>query len=449
MKTAQQQRLYSDVEFLTELRPFRNYENLESLEKTCVYIKKELSKYGYQCTEQIWTAAGNQYKNIIAKYQPGLKRRLVVGAHYDVCGNQPGADDNGSAVAGLLETARLFSENQPQGDYCVEFVFYCLEEPPFFATPQMGSYIHAKSLYDDNVDVMGMICYEMIGYFSDEPNSQPFPDPALAKIYPNTANFIMVVGIQKCRDFNTIVYNLMRKNSRISVEKIDFGVDSLAGLSDQRNYWKFGFDACMINDTSFIRNPNYHSITDTIDTLDFEKMTAVIDSAYNAISKFPETHGKSMDLKKQFETHFNKVVTWAEKQEARILKEGVPLTEDQQIDAHLVGVKDIARVRLLKVDHVPMIDDPQLVKIGRMAGFLSSLTSGVSYRYGIYIRADQWDSRRLVVHELTHTMQYERFGSFEAFLKAYLEECLVLGYPNGGLEEEAIAMEKKICSDSV
>ena len=89
-----------------------------------------------------------------------------------------------------------------------------------------------------------------------------------------------------------IAYNYMRENSRISVEKIDFGVDGLAGLSDQRNYWKFGFDACMINDTSFIRNPNYHAITDTIDTLDFEKMTAVIDSAYNAISKFHVTHGR-------------------------------------------------------------------------------------------------------------------------------------------------------------
>jgi Zn-dependent M28 family amino/carboxypeptidase len=192
-------------------------------------------------------------------------------------------------VAGLLETARLLGEDNPLIDYTVELVAYCLEEPPFFGSEQMGSYIHAKSLFEDNVDVMGMICYEMIGYFSDKPNSQPFPSPELAKLYPSTANFIIVVGIDTYDDFNNKVRTLMSENSNIDTQVVSFPASTslagLAGLSDQRNYWKFGYKALMINDTSFIRNPNYHLASDTIDTLDFHKMTEVINGAYHAIIK--------------------------------------------------------------------------------------------------------------------------------------------------------------------
>jgi hypothetical protein len=126
----------------------------------------------------------------------------------------------------------------------------------------------------------------MIGYFSDEPNSQPFPTPELARIYPHTANFIIVVGIEKYARFNKKVHQLMSDGSAIDVQLINFpSKDGLAGLSDQRSYWKFGYNALMINDTAFIRNPNYHRKTDTIDTLDFAKMTEVINSAYRAVTK--------------------------------------------------------------------------------------------------------------------------------------------------------------------
>lgn len=150
----------------------------------------------------------------------------------------------------------------------------------------MGSYVHAKSLYDRKVEVIGMICYEMIGYFSDEPESQPFPSPELAKLYPHVANFIIVVGIEEHVDFNNKIHQLMSERSGIDVQVISFpSGQGLAGLSDHRSYWKFGYKALMINDTSFIRNPHYHQKSDTIETLDFEKMTEVINSAYRAISR--------------------------------------------------------------------------------------------------------------------------------------------------------------------
>lgn len=282
---ADTKRIYRDVELLTSVTPARNSFNLDALEETARYIEVELSKAGARPEIQTWQAEGNTYKNIIASYQPEKTRRLVVGAHYDVCGDQPGADDNASAVAGLLELARLVFAQQPATDYRIDFVAYCLEEPPFFATDLMGSFVHAKSLYEQKAEVIGMICLEMIGYFSDAPESQPFPSPELAKLYPHVANFIIVVGLQQYRDFNNKVHQLMAKNSAIDVQIINFPVnDGLAGLSDHRSYWQFGYPALMINDTAFIRNPNYHTEHDTIDTLDFEKMTAVIDSAYKAIT---------------------------------------------------------------------------------------------------------------------------------------------------------------------
>ncbi|HYO21913.1 MAG TPA: M28 family peptidase [Flavisolibacter sp.] len=262
-------RLYRDVEFLTTISPARNYLHSNSLEKVCTYIKEEFEKMGATSEEQKWLADGREYKNILASYRPEKTKRLVVGAHYDVCGNQPGADDNASAVAGLLETARIVFEQQPWLDYRIDFVAYCLEEPPFFATQSMGSYVHAKWLYDSGADVIGMICYEMIGYFSEEENSQSFPSPLLATLYPSVGNFIIVVGIEKYKAFNERFHRAMQKDAKIDVQVISFppGPGSeYAGLSDQRNYWAFDYPALMINDTSFLRNPNYHLQSDTIDT---------------------------------------------------------------------------------------------------------------------------------------------------------------------------------------
>jgi Zn-dependent M28 family amino/carboxypeptidase len=283
--SANTDRIYNDVQFLTSLKPARNYQNLPSLEKAAEYIRNELERTGAKPEIQSWRVKSAEYKNIIASYNADKSRRLIVGAHYDVAGDQPGADDNASAVAGLLELARLVFKTKPEIDYRIDFVAYCLEEPPFFGSESMGSYVHAKSLYDNKEDVVGMICLEMIGYFSDEPNSQRYPVPELAKLYPHTANFIVVVGIEKYAEFNNDFHKLMAKDSKIDVQVISFPTgEALSGLSDHRNYWRFGYPALMINDTSFVRNPHYHQKSDTIETLDFKKMTEVINSVYRAIT---------------------------------------------------------------------------------------------------------------------------------------------------------------------
>ncbi len=277
-------RLFHDVKFLCDLHPARNATNLGSLEKAASHIEAEFQKAGTEPRRQDWSADGNTYSNIVARYNPEASRTLVIGAHYDVAGDQPGADDNASAVAGLLELARMLFQQKPELDYRVDLVAYCLEEPPYFSTNEMGSYIHAKSLKDANTDVIGMISLEMIGYFSDAPHSQPFPTPELEKLYPHTANFIIVVGIDEHVPFANKVHALMTKDATIDTQLIVFAEGSgLAGLSDQRSYWRFGYPALMINDTAFIRNQNYHTEDDTIETLDFPKMAAVVDGVYRAM----------------------------------------------------------------------------------------------------------------------------------------------------------------------
>jgi hypothetical protein len=137
---------------------------------------------------------------------------------------------------------------------------------------------------------------------------------------------------------------------------------------------------------------------------------------------------------------------WAEEQERYILANGMPLNEEQRRDAYIIGVKEIDKVRLLKVDQIPVPEIPELKDAVQLTGFLAPGTIGVSFRYGIYIKADHWNKRSLLVHELTHTMQYEQLGGFKPFLMQYVQECLTVGYQKCSLELEARSVEAELCS---
>ena len=280
----QTQHLYQTVDFLTSLRPFRTYDEPLILARVVDYIQDYFLNAGLLVELQKWDVHGQEYVNVIAYYNPGKDSRLVVGAHYDVCGDQPGADDNASGVAGLLETARLLALHQPQMDYTIELVAYCLEEPPFFGTIYMGSFVHAQSLYDARIEVKGMICFDMIGYFSDLPGSQSYPLSEMKNHYPTTGNFIGVVGTDAEMGFVQEVYLHMAESALIPVYPFLFPEGEFrAYLSDHSSYWQFGYNALMINDTAFLRNPHYHQTSDTIDTLDFTRMAAVVNSVLYAM----------------------------------------------------------------------------------------------------------------------------------------------------------------------
>lgn len=152
-----------------------------------------------------------------------------------------------------------------------------------------------------------------------------------------------------------------------------------------------------------------------------------------------------MEILSQFNFLLPQVCDYVASHEKLILDKGIPLNADQKIDAYQIGVKNIEKVRVMKVDKIPLPTHPILKTGVKLTNLLSPHTAGITFRYGIYIRSDCWNKRRLLVHELTHTMQYERIGGILPFLEKYLRECLTVGYPNGSMELEAIEMERKIC----
>ena len=131
-------------------------------------------------------------------------------------------------------------------------------------------------------------------------------------------------------------------------------------------------------------------------------------------------------------------VKWAQAQETRIFAEGIPLTESLLADARTLGVAHSERIRLLKVDVVPMPLNSLLLAVAKISGLHSPTTAGMALRYGIYIQQDYWGSCHIIAHECVHTTQYERLGGFRPFLKLYIQECIEQGYPQSPLEREAI-----------
>ena len=279
-----QKELEAHVKFLSELTPARNYKNIQSLNAAADYIERNFIAYGYSPQQQTYEVEGRQYRNIIASYGSPKAPVFVIGAHYDVCGDQPGADDNGSGVASLLSLAQRFSQEKPALPFRIEFVAYTLEEPPFFRTKNMGSYVHAKSLKDKEVNVIGMASLEMLGYFSSGEGSQYYPFFLMKLFYPSKGDFIAVVGNFKSsrlvNHFHRYMGQASIKNEKLTAPSLLPGVD----FSDHKNYWKFSYPAIMITDTSFFRNPYYHETSDTIETLDFEKMAEVTRGIYFAIT---------------------------------------------------------------------------------------------------------------------------------------------------------------------
>lgn len=262
----------------------RDDEHPENLDQAAAYIRREMEQAGGRAEDQPFEARGKTYRNVIAKFGPDARERIVVGAHYDAAGPYPGADDNASGVAGLIELAFLLGKGGPL-PVQVELVAYTLEEPPYFASLAMGSATHAASLKKQGVKVRAMIALEMIGYFTDEPDSQELPAPFLKLFYPSTGNFIAVVGkLSQGRLVRKIKNAMKRAAAPLPVESIN-APESLPGVdfSDHRNYWAVGYPAVMITDTAFFRNPNYHMPSDKPETLDYRNMARVVEGVYGAV----------------------------------------------------------------------------------------------------------------------------------------------------------------------
>jgi len=268
---------------ITKTEGYRNFEDTATLNKVANYIHLQFSKYADTTFYQTYTINDITYKNVVCRF--GTKRQkavMVIGAHYDVCGKQEGADDNASGVVAVLELARLLNNSHLTRP--VELVAYTLEEPPYFGTRFMGSYVHAKELKKTNTPVYGMIAVEMIGFFTDTKGSQSYPFAPMKVVYGKKGDFILLAKKsnhgQFVKHFSKQFYeaNTIKTKSLTSPGKIE-GVD----FSDHRNYWKLGYDAMMITNSAFYRNHNYHRPEDTMESLDFNRMAGVIDAIYYAV----------------------------------------------------------------------------------------------------------------------------------------------------------------------
>ncbi|MEI8294710.1 MAG: M28 family peptidase [bacterium] len=278
-----QRRLFHISEALSlEERNLRN--NPSGLSRAADFIEEFFARVGLKVSRQTFQVDGFDCHNIEAVSQDfcGLAEpHWILGAHYDSAPGTFGADDNISAVAILLETARLLVQS-PIPPRNIRFVAYTNEEPPHFTNESMGSRVHATSCRKNGDNLQGMICLESLGYYSNDPGSQELPTlygmpketiefSRSRGIEPTVGNYIAIVGDEQSAPF------LARFDTAFSnrpVPTLPLVMPEMR-FSDHLCYWDEGYPALMLTDTALFRNPNYHKHTDTVETLDFEAMESI------------------------------------------------------------------------------------------------------------------------------------------------------------------------------
>ncbi len=294
------------VEELSSIPRFT--QNIKGLNQGADYIKRILENDIKLPVEELKYLGPpgdpNIYRNLIVSFGPENAPRIILGAHYDSYYNRkkriytPGADDNASGVAGILEISRLLKELKPRLKHRMDVVAYPNEERPHCGldigetehekyVPYMGSFVHAQSLKDKNIPVIGAIIPEMIGYYSDEKDSQTYPINILKLFYPTKGNFIGVLGNLDSFELIQKVRAGIKQNSSIDVRSLSISPKILPDIarSDHDCYYMHGNKGLMINNTSEYRTPHYHEVTDTPDTLDYDKMTEVVKGIFATVIK--------------------------------------------------------------------------------------------------------------------------------------------------------------------
>jgi Zn-dependent M28 family amino/carboxypeptidase len=271
------QRLEARVRMLSETIGERHFQRPHALAATEQYLREQLAALGAPARAHEFFVQGQRFANleVFVPRQPAVGPEpgcIVVGAHYDTVPGTPGADDNASGVAALLE---LVSELRAPLQRSVRLVFFPNEEPPFFPDAGMGSAAYAAELARQRVDVYVMLSLEMLGYYRDTAGSQHYP-PGLGLFYPDRANFIGLVSNLKSRRRLREVERAFRAGSTFPCQSLAAPEWTIVvGLSDHRSFWQHGYPALMVTDTAFLRNPHYHRATDRADTLDYARFAEV------------------------------------------------------------------------------------------------------------------------------------------------------------------------------
>ena len=254
----------------------RNLIHYKSLQEGAKYLESSLRSDGYEVGSQEYVVDGSAVRNLVTEI-PGGARHLeivVVGAHYDTVYDCPGADDNTSGTAALLELARLLKPSHPART--IRFVAFVNEEPPYFQTANMGSWVYAKRAHAARENIVAAISLETIGMYTEKPGSQHYP-AGFSLLYPSQGDFIAFVGNVGSRGLVRDTVKSFRHSTAFPSQGSAVpGWIAGVGWSDHWSFWQEGYPAVMVTDTALFRNPNYHQPSDKPDTLDYDRMARVV-----------------------------------------------------------------------------------------------------------------------------------------------------------------------------
>ena len=278
------QHLHDHMVMLTRTIGERSVRRLDNIDKSAAYIQSTFESLGLSVHRQTYTYNDHQFSNIIARRQPSAEStaHYVLGAHYDSVSGTVGADDNASAVAVMLETARAMQDaaGSDGGNLALTFVAFALEEPPVYGTEFMGSRVFATKARQAGQTIDGMICLEMVGFTCHEPGCQHYPFPLQFLGYPDTGTFIGMVSNVKSLGLARRLRTSFRRRPNLPVETVTVPFNGwimpAVRLSDHASFWSNGYRAVMLTDSAYFRNTNYHLPSDTMETLDFGFMAELV-----------------------------------------------------------------------------------------------------------------------------------------------------------------------------
>ena len=274
-------RLKAHVETLTKTIGERSVSIPDNLDRTAAYLQSCFEEIGIPVHMEAYQYGGLNVSNVVAeiKGRGDSPAHYILGAHYDSVAGTVGADDNASAVAVLLETARMLAVGDSP-EVSITFIGFALEEPPVFGTRFMGSRMYVAAARKDRIRIDGMICLEMVGYTCREPGCQHYPFPLMFFGYPKTGDFIGIVGNFGSRNFARTLERSFHRSRQLPVVSLmvpfNGWIMPSVRLSDHASFWDRGYPAVMVTDSAFFRNPHYHRASDIMETLDFDFMERLV-----------------------------------------------------------------------------------------------------------------------------------------------------------------------------
>ncbi len=276
--------LQQDVKKLANNIGIRDVNHYENLNAAANFLETAFSQAGYQVKRQEYQIDGKPYYNIVAE-KIGIKKPkeiVVIGGHYDSVFGSPGANDNGTGAAATLELAKIFAKQE--SNRTIRFIEFTNEEPPFFWTKDMGSFVYAKQSRQEKENIVAMLSLETMGYFSDTKGSQKYPFP-IGLFYPDRGNFICFIGNINSGDLVRDAIASFRRHAQFPAEGavLPNWVPGV-GWSDHWSFWQEGYKAIMVTDTAPYRYNYYHTEQDTPDKIDYDKLARVVAGLAEVIS---------------------------------------------------------------------------------------------------------------------------------------------------------------------